>query len=342
MAELINTRVAFGKALVELGRSNPDVVVLSADVSNSDHSFMFADEFPDRFINTGIAEQSLVDCAVGLALAGKIPFVNTFGVFLATRAVEMIRTHVCYGRANVKLMAAYGGVSPSFEGPTHHATEDIAILRTFPGMRVVVPADPYAQTELLRQVAASDGPVYFRMNRNEVPAVYGTGAAGEAANLQLGRAQVVRPGSDLDHRRHWRDGGARRGRGGAVGGRGRAVPGDRPAHHQAARRRHAGAAARDTGAVVTAEEHTVIGGLGGAVTEALAERCPVPVVRVGIADCFTESGPYFGPARPPWLRHRRRGRRRPPGTRAQDTGRMRIGWTLVDRHRRRRSDVGNS
>ena len=93
---------------------------------------MFADAFPDRFINTGIAEQSLVDCAVGLALAGKIPFVNTFGVFLATRAVEMIRTHVCYGRANVKLMAAYGGVSPSFEGPTHHATEDIAILRTLP------------------------------------------------------------------------------------------------------------------------------------------------------------------------------------------------------------------
>ena len=132
MAELINTRVAYGKALVELGRSNPDVVVLSADVSNSDHSFMFADVFPDRFINTGIAEQSLVDCAVGLSLAGKIPFVNTFGVFLSTRAVEMIRTHVCYGRANVKLMAAYSGLSPSFEGPTHHATEDIAILRSFP------------------------------------------------------------------------------------------------------------------------------------------------------------------------------------------------------------------
>ena len=293
MAELINTRVAFGKALVELGRSNPDVVVLSADVSNSDHSFMFADEFPDRFINTGIAEQSLVDCAVGLALAGKIPFVNTFGVFLATRAVEMIRTHVCYGRANVKLMAAYGGVSPSFEGPTHHATEDIAILRTFPGMRVVVPADPYAQTELLRQVAASDGPVYFRMNRNEVPAVYGTGAAGEAASLQLGRAQVVRPGSDLTI----------------------AATGVMVARAVAAAEQLAGegvqcrvidlhtikpldadtlaAAARDTGAVVTAEEHTVIGGLGGAVTEALAERCPVPVVRVGIADCFTESGPYF-------------------------------------------------
>ena len=293
MAELIDTRVAYGKALVELGRSNPDVVVLSADVSNSDHSFMFADVFPDRFINTGIAEQSLVDCAVGLALAGKIPFVNTFGVFLATRAVEMIRTHVCYGRANVKLMAAYGGLSPSFEGPTHHATEDLAILRTFPGMRVVAPADPYALTALLPQAAASDGPVYFRMNRNPVPAVYGSGDAGPAAALQLGRAQVVRPGSDLTI----------------------AAAGVMVARSVVAAQQLAGegvqcrvldlhtvkpldagalaAATRETGAVVTAEEHTVLGGLGGAVAEALAERCPVPVVRVGIADRFTESGPYF-------------------------------------------------
>ncbi len=293
MAELIDTRVAYGKALVELGRSNPDVVVLSADVSNSDHSFMFADVFPDRFINTGIAEQSLVDCAVGLALAGKIPLVNTFGVFLATRAVEMIRTHVCYGRANVKLMAAYGGLSPSFEGPTHHATEDLAILRTFPGMRVVAPADPYALTALLPQAAASDGPIYFRMNRNPVPAVYGSGDAGPAAALQLGRAQAVRPGNDLTI----------------------AAAGVMVARSVAAAEQLAGegvqcrvldlhtvkpldagalaAAARETGAVVTAEEHTVLGGLGGAVAEALAERCPVPVVRVGIADRFTESGPYF-------------------------------------------------
>ena len=293
MAELIDTRVAYGKALVELGRSNPDVVVLSADVSNSDHSFMFADAFPDRFINTGIAEQSLVDCAVGLALAGKIPFVNNFGVFLATRAVEMIRTHVCYGRANVKLMAAYGGLSPSFEGPTHHATEDVAILRTFPGMRVVAPADPYALTALLPQAAASDGPVYFRMNRNPVPAVYGSGDAGPAAALRLGRAQVVRPGSDL-----------------TIAASGVMVARSVAAAQQLAAEgvqcrvldlhtikpldtAALAAAARETGAVVTAEEHTVLGGLGGAVAEALAERCPVPVVRVGIADRFTESGPYF-------------------------------------------------
>ena len=293
MAELIDTRVAYGKALVELGRSNPDVVVLSADVSNSDHSFMFADAFPDRFINTGIAEQSLVDCAVGLALAGKIPFVNTFGVFLATRAVEMIRTHVCYGRANVKLMAAYGGLSPSFEGPTHHATEDVAILRTFPGMRVVAPADPYALTALLPQAAVSDGPVYFRMNRNPVPAVYGRGDAGPAAALRLGRAQVVRPGSDLTIAA-----------GGVMVARSVAAAQQLAAEGVQCRvldlhtikpldAAALAAAARETGAVVTAEEHTVLGGLGGAVAEALAEQCPVPVVRVGIADRFTESGPYF-------------------------------------------------
>ena len=293
MAELIDTRVAYGKALVELGRSNPDVVVLSADVSNSDHSFMFADAFPDRFINTGIAEQSLVDCAVGLALAGKIPFVNTFGVFLATRAVEMIRTHVCYGRANVKLMAAYGGLSPSFEGPTHHATEDVAILRTFPGMRVVAPADPYALTALLPQAAASDGPVYFRMNRNPVPAVYGRGDAGPAAALELGRAQVVRPGSDLTIAA-----------GGVMVARSVAAAQQLAAEGVQCRvldlhtikpldTAALAAAAGETGAVVTAEEHTVLGGLGGAVAEALAERYPVPVVRVGIADRFTESGPYF-------------------------------------------------
>lgn len=230
---------------------------------------------------------------MGLALAGKIPLVNTFGVFLATRAVEMIRTHVCYGRANVKLMAAYGGVSPSFEGPTHHATEDLAILRTFPGMRVVAPADPLALTALLPQAAASEGPIYFRMNRNPVPAVYGSDDAGPAAALQLGRAQVVRRGNDLTI----------------------AAAGVMVARSVAAARQLAGegvqcrvldlhtikpldadalaAAARETGAVVTAEEHTVLGGLGGAVAEALAERCPVPVVRVGIADRFTESGPYF-------------------------------------------------
>ena len=126
MAEVVSMRKAYGNALVALGRANPDVVALSADVSNSDFSYMFEEAFPERFFNVGIAEQSLVDVAVGLAYSGKIPFANTFAFLFATRALEMVRTHLCYGEANVKLMAAYAGLSDSFDGPTHHAITDVA------------------------------------------------------------------------------------------------------------------------------------------------------------------------------------------------------------------------
>ena len=151
---MINMRKAYGEALVELGQTNPDVVALSADVSNSDFSFMFQEAFPDRFFNVGIAEQSLVDVAAGLAYCGKIPFANTFAFLFATRALEMVRTHLCYGGANVKLMAAYAGLSNSFDGPTHHAITDIAIMRSLPNMTVVVPGDTVAVAKLLPQVAA--------------------------------------------------------------------------------------------------------------------------------------------------------------------------------------------
>ncbi|HUV89978.1 MAG TPA: transketolase family protein, partial [Anaerolineae bacterium] len=141
MAELVSMRKAYGEALVRLGQANPDVVVLSADVSNSDFSYMFQEAFPDRFYNVGIAEQCLVDVAVGLACSGKIPFANTFAFLFATRALEMVRTHLCYGRANVKLMGAYGGLSDSFDGPTHHSITDVATMRSLPHMTVVVPSD---------------------------------------------------------------------------------------------------------------------------------------------------------------------------------------------------------
>src|SRR5512140_1245521 len=141
MAELINMRKAYGNALLDLGAANPDVVALSADVSNSDFSYMFQEAYPERFFNVGIAEQSLVDVAAGLAYAGKIPFANTFAFLFATRALEMVRTHLCYGKANVKLMAAYAGISDSFDGPTHHAITDLAIMRSLPNMTVVVPSD---------------------------------------------------------------------------------------------------------------------------------------------------------------------------------------------------------
>ena len=287
MAELIPMRKAYGEALVALGAANPDVVVLSADVSNSDFSFMFEEAFPDRFFNVGIAEQSLVDVAVGLAYSGKIPFANTFAFLFATRALEMIRTHLCYGEANVKLMAAYAGLSDSFDGPTHHSIVDIAIMRALPNMTVVVPGDTVALAKLLPQVAAWRGPVYFRLNRNEVPLVFDDSYA-----PVIGKAVTVRTGNDVtlicNGMMVWRcleaaDLLEREGIGARVLEMHTVKPLDVDAVVQAA---------RETGALVTAEEHSIVGGLGGAVAETVSDRCPVPVKRVGIADRFAETGPY--------------------------------------------------
>jgi len=284
---VISMRKAYGEALVRLGQTNPDVVVLSADVSNSDFSYMFAEAFPDRFYNVGIAEQSLVDVAVGLAYSGRIPFANTFAFLFATRALEMIRTHLCYGGANVKLMAAYSGLSDSFDGPTHHSISDVAIMRSLPQMTIVVPSDPFAVESLLPQVAAWPGPVYFRLNRNEVPVLFDGSYA-----PRIGKVLTLRPGDDL----------ALLCNGmmvsrcleaaetlAAAGIEARVIEVHtvKPLDVSAVL-----AAARETGALVTVEEHSVIGGLGGAVAEAVADAFPVPVKRVGIADRFAETGPY--------------------------------------------------
>jgi len=287
MAELINARLAYGKALVELGKTHPDVVVLSADVSNSDHSFMFAEAYPDRFFNVGIAEPSLVDTAVGFAYSGKIPFANTFAVFFATRAIEMIRTHCCYGKANVKLMGAYAGLSDSFDGPTHNSITDIAMMRSLPNMTVVVPSDAVSLRKLLPQVADWKGAVFFRLCRNDVETFHD-----EKYAPAIGKADTMREGGDL-----------------TIIGTGVLMPrvlqaADalskeglkarvlemhtvKPLDSEAVIR-----AARDTGAIVTVEEHSIIGGLGGAVAETVCSEAPVPVQRVGLADQFAETGPY--------------------------------------------------
>jgi transketolase len=287
MAELVLMRKAYGEALVQLGRDNPDVVVLSADVSNSDFSYMFQEAFPDRFFNVGIAEQCLIDVAVGLAYCGKIPFANSFAFLLATRALEMVRTHCCYGEANVKLMAAYGGVSDSFDGPTHHAITDIAIMRSLPNMTVVVPSDTVAVAKLLPQVAAWRGAVYFRMNRNEVPVLFD-----HAYEPKIGKAVDVRPGKDvtligtglmlsrcLEAAEILADEG--------IDAWVMEMHTIKPLDADAVVK-----AARGTGALVTAEEHNIIGGLGAAVTEVISDAYPVPVKRVGIPDRFAETGPY--------------------------------------------------
>ena len=287
MRALAPMRRAYGEALVSLGQAREDVVVLSADVSNSDFSWMFADAFPHRFLNVGIAEQCLVDVAAGLSSAGLVPFANTFAFLFATRAVEAVRTHCCYGGAAVKLMGAYAGVSNSFDGPTHHAIADVAIMRALPHMTVLSPADPLAVTKLIPQIAAWPGPIYVRLNRNDVPALFDDRYAPE-----IGRAIVVRPGTDvtlvgtgimlsrcLDAADQLAVDG--------IDARVVEVHTIKPLDHETLI-----AAARETGGLVTAEEHSVIGGLGSAVAEVLAAVCPVPVERVGVMDTFATSGPY--------------------------------------------------
>jgi transketolase len=287
MAELVNMRKIYGETLVEVGRRYPDVVALSADVSNSDFSWMFQEAFPDRFYNTGIAEQSLVDVAAGLAYCGKIPLANTFAFLFATRALEMIRTHLCYGGANVKLMAAYAGISDSFDGPTHHAISDMAIMRSLPKMTIVVPSDPIGVQKLLPQVVEWNGPVYFRMCRNEVPVLFN-----ETYQPVIGRAVSLRPGRDLtliccgvmvsrslDAAEILRNEG--------IDARVIEMHTIKSLDGEAVEQ-----AARETGALVTVEEHSILGGLGGAVSEWVGNCYPVPVVRVGVQDCFTTTGPY--------------------------------------------------
>ena len=287
MSTLAPMRPAYGQALVVLGRARPDIVALSADVSNSDFSYQFAEAFPDRFINVGIAEQCLVDVAAGLAYCGRIPFANTFAFLFATRALEAVRTHCCYGGANVKLMGAYAGVSDSFDGPTHHAITDIAIMRSLPGMTVVVPADTVALARLLPKVAGWPGPVFLRLNRNEVPVLFDDSYAPE-----IGRAMTHRPGTDvtlvgtgLMLSRCFEAAEMLAAEG--ISARVIEVHTIKPLDDEAI-----ATAARETGALVTAEEHSIVGGLGGAVAEALAGACPAPLERVGLRDTFATSGPY--------------------------------------------------
>jgi len=280
-------RRAYGDALVELGWVRNDVVVLSADVSNSDFSYMFEQNFPDRFFNVGIAEPALVDAAVGMANSGFVPIANTFAFLFATRALEMVRTHLCYGQANVKLAGAYAGLSDSFDGPTHHSITDLAILRSLPGMTIVVPADPLAVARLLPQVAAWEGPVFFRLCRNEVPQIYTDDYQPQIGKgitlIDGGDATIIACGVLVARSLQAAETLLREG----IHARVVEIHTVKPLDDGLVTH-----CARETGAIVTVEEHTIVGGLGGAVAECLAGSCPTPVERVGIADTFAESGPY--------------------------------------------------
>ena len=287
MTQRVSMRVAYGKALADYGTVNPNVVVLDADVSASTQSHYFAARFPERFFNLGVAEAGMVDVAVGLALGGKIPFANTFAFLLSLRAAEQVRTCVAYAQTNVKLAAGYGGLSDSYDGPTHHSVCDLAVMRAMPNLAVVVAADAVEVQQAVPAVAEYPGPVYLRISRAEVPVIFDKGHP-----FHIGEGVLLRQGGDLTLigigimvARCLEAAEALAGEG--IEARVVEIHTLKPLDRDLILR-----CGRETGALVTAEEHSIIGGLGSAVAEVVGEACPVPMKRVGLQDCFAETGGY--------------------------------------------------
>ncbi|GAB2572291.1 transketolase family protein [Gracilibacillus alcaliphilus] len=279
-------RDGFGQALLELGAENERVVGLCADLAESVKIHWFAEKYPERYFQIGIAEQDMIGTAAGLALSGYIPFATTYAVFAAQRANEQIRLVACYNEANVKIAVSHAGLTTGEDGATHQALEDIASMRAMPNMTVIVPADAAEAYEATKASASYNGPVYLRLGRTPVPEL--TKDAGE---FQLGKVRNMKEGTDVtifacgimvERAMLAAAALAADGIHAAVINVHTIKPIDQEAIIEAARK---------TGCVVTAEEHSVIGGLGGAVAEVLAENYPVPLIRVGTKDTFGESGP---------------------------------------------------
>lgn len=285
MSEKMATRAAYGKALVEMGAENPDLVVMDADLSKSTMTAEFSKTYPERFFNMGIAEQNLYGAAAGLALSGKVVCASTFAMFAAGRAFEIIRNSIGYTGANVKVCATHAGITVGEDGASHQTFEDLALMRTIPGMTVVNPSDGVSARKLLKQVVAFEGPAYVRLGRAAVPVFYD-----ENAEIKLGKANVLREGKDV-----------------TVIATGIMVSEAMLAASQMAEEgidvhvidmhtikpldeEMIIKAAKETGRIVTAEEHSVIGGLGSAVAEVLCRNCPARVEMVGQQDTYGESG----------------------------------------------------
>src|SRR3989338_1084878 len=295
MANLKPTRDGFGEALVELGKINKDVVVLSADLTASVRANWFKDKYPERFFNFGVAEQDMISTAAGFALSGKVPFACTFGIFASGRAWDQIRLSVCYMNLNVKIAGTHGGISVGPDGASHQALEEITLMRVLPNMTVIVPCDSEEARLATLASASYPGPIYLRLGREPFPII-----TDYKDSYRIGKALRMADGSDI-----------------TIIGTGVMVQEALKAHEELKKR---GISARllnlhtvkpidkeeiikaaiETGAIVTAEEHTVVGGMGSAVSEVLVENCPVPMRMVGIKDRFGESGDalelmkYFG------------------------------------------------
>ncbi|AEC51240.1 transketolase c-terminal protein [Pyrococcus sp. NA2] len=279
-------REAFGQALVDIGRRNEKIVVVDADVKKSTKTIYFEKEFPERFIQVGISEQDMIGTAAGLAIAGKIPVVSAFAVFLM-RAWEQIRNTVARDNLNVKIIATHSGFSDYLDGSSHQCLEDIALMRVLPNMKVVVPADAYATRVLLEQIVEDEGPAYMRIGRDYAPRVY------DGEELRLGHANVLREGSDVliisagvMVSMALRAAEILRGKGieaGVVD-----VHTVKPLDEGTLTR-----LARKVNLVVTAEEHSIYGGLGGAVAELLSEKVPRRVIRIGTSTFGRSSRDYL-------------------------------------------------
>ena len=285
MAEKIATREAYGKALAELGEKY-DFVVLDADLSAATKTGVFKKKYPERFFNCGIAEGNMVSVAAGLAAAGKIPFVSSFAMFAAGRAFEQVRNSVGYPHLNVKIGATHAGITVGEDGATHQCNEDIALMRTIPGMTVINPADAVEARAAVEAAIQHVGPVYMRFGRYAVPVINDT----PDYKFELGKGVTMREGGDvtivatglmvsmaLEAAEELKAEG--------IDARVINIHTIKPLDTDIILK-----AAKETGVIVTAEEHSIIGGLGAAVAEAVCEGCPVPVLRLGVNDTFGRSG----------------------------------------------------
>ncbi len=282
MTEMIATRAAYGEALARLGDMNPAVVVLDADLSASTRTAEFAKRHPDRFIQMGIADQDMMGTAAGLAASGKIAFASTFAVFASGRAFDQVRNAICFSRLNVKICATHAGLTVGEDGASHQSVEDVALMRAVPNMTVIVPSDAVQTAWAVHAAAALDGPVYMRLGRAPVPVIYG-----EGQEFALGKAQTLHAGNDVAIIASGIMTSRALAAAGALAEQGISA---RVLDMHTIKPLDLDAVQAETGAIVTVEEHSIIGGLGGAVCEAVCELHPAPVLRVGVRDQFGKSG----------------------------------------------------
>ena len=283
----IATRESYGNALAELGKEHDDVLVLDADLAGATKTNIFKKAFPDRHIDCGIAEADMMGIAAGLATTGMVPFASTFAMFAAGRAFEQVRNSIGYPHLNVKIGATHAGISVGEDGASHQCNEDIALMRTIPGMTIINPSDDVEARAAVKAAYELEGPVYLRFGRLAVPVINDR----PDYKFEIGKGVVLREGTDV-----------------AIIATGLCVNSANEAAEMLAAdginamvinmhtikpldREIVIRAAKETGKIVTVEEHSVIGGLGGAVCEVLCENCPVPVKRIGMNDVFGESGP---------------------------------------------------